>query len=86
MADFEHSRRERMTRQLAAERLVDLAYALTVGGTLAVDADGRRYRVRVPDSVELVRGHRSRGGRFELDVELTWSTAESQDPGEPLTP
>ena len=47
---------ERLSRHRAAERLADIAYALTVGGTLEVRAGGDRIRVPVPEKVLLTRG------------------------------
>ena len=52
MNDFKHSDRERLSPNRAAERLVDLAYALTVGGLMEIHMDGER--VSVPVARELV--------------------------------
>ena len=40
MAEFKQE--ERLSRQQAAERLIDIAYALTAGGPLELIAAGRR--------------------------------------------
>jgi hypothetical protein len=48
--DFTHE--ERLSRQQAAERLTDVAYALAAGSAVAFRIDGER--VRVPDTGEVV--------------------------------
>ena len=40
MTDFKHSDRERLSPNRAAERLVDLAYALTVGAHMVIHLAG----------------------------------------------
>lgn len=50
MSDFKHKQTERLSRQQAAERLIDIAYALTAGGPLELSTAGRRIRVRWPTS------------------------------------
>lgn len=71
MSEFSHE--ERLSRQRAAERLADIAYALTVGGTLEVTAGGERVRVPVAEKVLLTRGSRTTGDRVVVEVRLTWS-------------
>jgi amphi-Trp domain-containing protein len=68
---FKHD--EQVSRQRAAEHLVDIAYALTAGGTLELRADGTDVKVPVPDRVVLKRESRSDGDRVEVEVVLTWS-------------
>jgi amphi-Trp domain-containing protein len=68
---FKHE--ERVSRQQAAERLVDIAYALTSGGTLALRAAGEQRTVRVADEVLLKRQSKTDGDRVEVEVQLTWS-------------
>jgi hypothetical protein len=58
---------------------------VTVGGTLELEDNGRSRRVPVADTVYLARANRSRDDRFELDVKLTWSTADG-DHGHPANP
>ena len=65
MTEFKQD--ERVSRQQAAERLIDIAYALTAGGPLDLIAAGRRITVPV---------ERSNGDRVELNLELSWSPAE----------
>jgi amphi-Trp domain-containing protein len=64
---------ERLSRQQAAERLIDIAYALTAGGPLELIAAGRRITVPVDNELRLERWLRSNGDRIELELELSWS-------------
>jgi amphi-Trp domain-containing protein len=61
----------RLSRQQAAERLTDIAYALTTGGRLKL---GGEEEVSIPaaDHVALNYATRSEGGRVELDIVLSW--------------
>jgi amphi-Trp domain-containing protein len=63
---------ERLSRQQAAERLIDIAYALTAGGPLELIAAGRRITVPVEKELRLERWLRSNGDRVELQLELSW--------------
>lgn len=67
---FKHE--ERVSRRQAAERLADIAYALTAGETLELRADGERLRVRVADDVVLRRRDRATGDHVSVEVELSW--------------
>ncbi len=71
MSDFEHE--EHLSRERAAERLTDIAYALTVGGTLEVSAGGRRVSVPLAETVLLTRGSTTDGDHVNVEVRLTWS-------------
>ena len=51
MSDFKHNEEERLSRRQAAERLIDVAYALTAGGALEVNAAGHRIKVPVADEL-----------------------------------
>ena len=55
---------ERLSRQQAAERLIDIAYALTAGGLLELIAAGRRITVPVEKELRLERWLRSNGDRL----------------------
>jgi amphi-Trp domain-containing protein len=76
MSDFKHNADERLSRQQAAERLVDIAYALTAGGPLELNAAGRRVTVPVAGELRLERELKSKGGQVELELSLTWSMPE----------
>jgi amphi-Trp domain-containing protein len=71
VSDFELE--ERLSRERAAERLTDIAYALTVGGTLEVMTGGHRVSVPLADTVLLTRGGSTEGDRVDVEVRLTWS-------------
>jgi amphi-Trp domain-containing protein len=67
---------QRVSRQQAAERLIDIAYALTAGGPLELIAAGRRITVPVEKELRLERCLRSNGDRVELELELSWPAAD----------
>jgi amphi-Trp domain-containing protein len=77
MGDFKHKEAEQLTPQQAAERLIDIAYALTAGGPLELNGTGRRISVPVAGEVRLERELKSKGDQVELEIELTWSTPEA---------
>jgi hypothetical protein len=65
---------ERLKREQAAQRLVDIAYALTAGDTLELRHEGTRVSVPVADEVVLLRRSTSSGDdRIAVDVLLSWS-------------
>ena len=70
MTNFKHE--ERISRQHAAERLADIAYALTAGDTLELRAGGEQIRVPVAGEVLLKRETRSNGDRVEVELRLRW--------------
>ena len=76
MGDFKHLEEEQLSRQKAAERLMDIAYSLTAGGPLELGAAGRRITVPVPNQVRLGRELKSKGDMVELELELSWSTGQ----------
>jgi amphi-Trp domain-containing protein len=77
MGDFKHKEdEEQLSRQEVAERLIDIAYALTAGGPLELSAAGRRVTVPVGNELHLERELKSKGGHVALELELSWSTSE----------
>ena len=66
--------KELLSRQQAAERLIDVAYALTAGGALELNVAGHRVTLPVAGELRVERGRTSNGGKVEL--ELTWSTPD----------
>jgi amphi-Trp domain-containing protein len=64
---------EELSRQLAAERMADIAYALTAGGTLELRSAHERTQVPVAEEVRLERRISSADGRVQVRFELTWS-------------
>ena len=77
MADFEHE--EQVTRVEAAQRLVDIAYALTGGDTFELRHEGAHITVPVSDDVVLVHRTTSTGDEIEVDVLVTWSAPAAPD-------
>ena len=70
MSDFKQQ--ERLSRQRAAERLIDIAYALTAGGPLELSAGGRRITVPVGNELLVEHELKSTGERVTLELELSW--------------
>ena len=80
MSDLERNDREHVSRQKAAERLADLAYALTTGGSLELSVDGERLSIPLADDVLLERDLRAGAAHVELEVSLSWSNEGDDDP------
>jgi amphi-Trp domain-containing protein len=70
VTDFKHE--QRLSRQQAAERLADIAFALTAGDTLELRAGDQEVRVPVPAEVVLKRNSRSNAGHVEVELGLSW--------------
>jgi amphi-Trp domain-containing protein len=70
-AKADDQRRQRLTRRKAAERLTDIAYALTAGGRLKLGPN-REVSLPAGDDVALECETRSEDGRVELGIELSW--------------
>jgi amphi-Trp domain-containing protein len=77
-------RKEQLSRQQAAERLADIAYALTAGGRLKLDGD-QEATVPAVDQVLMRCAGKSNGDRVEIELTLSWSTSSlSGDRGDPV--
>jgi amphi-Trp domain-containing protein len=61
-----------LSRQEAAERLIDVAYALAAGGKLRLD-DDQEVDLPIAGRVTLERQSSSGAGRTELAINLSWS-------------
>ncbi len=70
MTGFKHE--ERVSRRQAAERLADIAFALTAGETLELRAGGERLKLRVTDDLLLRRRARATGDHVLVELELSW--------------
>jgi amphi-Trp domain-containing protein len=70
---------ERLSRHQAAERLVDIAYALTAGATLELRTQGEHVDVPVADEVVLKRTSTTDGRRVDVHIRLSWSGTRSPD-------
>lgn len=77
MTDFKHSDREQLAPSRAAERLVDLAYALTVGGSMEIHVEGERVSVPLAREIVLESASESKGREVKLELALTWSMPET---------
>ena len=77
MSDRKYKDEERLSRRQAAERLIDIAYALTAGGPLELNAAGRRVTVPIANELRLGRKLKSEGDRVELELDLTWAIPEA---------
>jgi amphi-Trp domain-containing protein len=73
MGDLDRNHREQVSRQQAAERLADLAYALTAGGSLELSVDGERLSVPLSDDMLLKRDLKAGADHVELELSLSWS-------------
>ena len=69
---FKHE--ERASRRQAAERLADIAFALTAGETLELRAGGERLKLRVAGEVLLRRRDKTTGDHVSVELELSWLT------------
>jgi amphi-Trp domain-containing protein len=67
---FKHE--ERVSRGQAAERLADIAYALTAGGTVELRAVGAQLDVRVVDELLLRWERTATGDQTRVEFELSW--------------
>ena len=69
---MEVSEKERMSREDAAARLHALADALARHNEVEFDRGGVRFKVHVPDEVNLKLEIEIGDDERELEVELTW--------------
>jgi amphi-Trp domain-containing protein len=76
----EFTREEHLSRQQAAERLVDIAYALTAGATLELRTHGEHVNVPVADEVVLKRTSATDGERVDVHIQLSWSAERAPVP------
>jgi amphi-Trp domain-containing protein len=84
MSDVQLNEQEHVSRRQAAERLVDLAYALTTGGRLEFTVEGERVTVPLADELRLERNLRSKADHVELKLELSWSPMDAAARPAPL--
>jgi amphi-Trp domain-containing protein len=81
--ELEHKETEHVTRQVAAERLTDIAYALSTGGQFNFTMNGEQLSVPIGDGVRLKRELRLTDRHVELELELSWSTAHASAQSSP---
>jgi amphi-Trp domain-containing protein len=63
---------EHVSRQQAAERLVDIAYALTTGQGLELRAGAEEVTVPVAEEIMVRRESKSSGDGVEVEVRVSW--------------
>lgn len=73
MAETEFEQEEHLGRQQAAERLADIAYALSAGVRLELRTVDEQASVPIPDTVLLKRRSTSTGDHVDVEVKLSWS-------------
>jgi amphi-Trp domain-containing protein len=69
---FEVEQKERLGREEVAARLRDLADMLARHNDIEFDRGGMRFKVRVPDQVNLKLELEVGSDECELEIELTW--------------
>ncbi|HEX5365954.1 MAG TPA: amphi-Trp domain-containing protein [Acidimicrobiales bacterium] len=69
---IEHATKERLDREAVAERLRALADQLSRHNEVTFAREGLRYRVDVPDQVELTLEVEVGEDGSEIEVEITW--------------
>jgi amphi-Trp domain-containing protein len=69
---LEISRTERLSREAAAQRLHEIADHLARHNDVEAERGGTRFRLAVPDEVELKLELEVEDGGTELEIELTW--------------
>jgi amphi-Trp domain-containing protein len=69
---IEHTTKERLSREAAADRLRELADQLSRHNEVSFSRDGLPYRVDVPDEVELTLEVDVGGDKSEIEIEIEW--------------
>jgi amphi-Trp domain-containing protein len=69
---IEHTTKERLSREAAADRLRELADQLSRHNEVSFSRDGLPFRVDVPDEVELTLEVDVGGDKSEIEVEIEW--------------
>ena len=72
MGLIEHTTKERLSREAAADRLRELADQLSRHNEVSFSRDGLPYRVDVPDEVELTLEVDVGGDKSEIEIEIEW--------------
>jgi amphi-Trp domain-containing protein len=72
MEIFEVEQKERLRREEVAARLHTLADMLSRHNDIEFERGGMRFKVRVPDEVNLKLELEVESDECELEIELTW--------------
>jgi|tagenome__1003787_1003787.scaffolds.fasta_scaffold19599269_1 amphi-Trp domain-containing protein len=75
---LEITEKERVGREVAANRLHALADALSRHNDVEFERGGLRFKVRVPDQVELKIEFEVEDDETELEIELRWPSRARQ--------
>ena len=75
---LEITEKERVGREVAANRLHALADALAHHDDVEFERGGLQFKVRVPDQVELKVEFEVEDDKTELEIELRWSSGALQ--------
>lgn len=76
MKDLSFEQKQSMSRMEAADRLSALADALRHGGNAELELGPGTLTLRVPDELQSEIEVEVEDGRIELEIELTWPTAD----------
>jgi hypothetical protein len=77
MTSFKRTDTDRVSPRQAAERLTDIAYALTVGGPLQLTVGHERVTVPLGHELRMQRGLSASGDCVELELQLSWPASPS---------
>jgi amphi-Trp domain-containing protein len=69
---LEITQKERLSREVVAQRLHALADALSRHNDVEFERDGMQFKVKVPDEVQLKVEFEVGDDGTELEIELTW--------------
>ena len=69
---LEIKQKERLRREVVADRLRELADALSRHNDVEFDRNGMHFKLRVPDEVDLKVELEIEDDGTELEIELTW--------------
>jgi amphi-Trp domain-containing protein len=75
--NFKHKRKEHVSRDEAAQRLIALGQALASGGLLDIGADGEKHLVTVADDLRWEYDTKAKAEHVEIELELRWQQAAS---------
>ena len=75
---LEITEKERVGREVAANRLHALADALGRHNDVEFERGGLQFKVRVPDQIELKVEFEVEDDKTELEIELSWSSGALQ--------
>jgi hypothetical protein len=80
VTNFRYRVSKRVTRQQAAEQLMDMAYALAAGAPLEFRLDGQRVSIPLAEEMLLQRESQSNAHRVELELLLSWPSPYAEEP------